>query len=154
MAKAFNVIPSDAQFEAEFSTARVSKNSLARYYLRAMELQVQGDPEPQFIPNEDTTAINLEHILPENPGPGWGHLDPETAAAYHRRIGNMVLLQATRNTRVRNSSFADKRPVLTASAYKLTQEAGKVSAWGLKEITERQKNLAAIALKTWPITIR
>ncbi len=154
MAKAFDVIPSDAQFEAEFSTARVSKNSLARYYLRAMELQVQGEPEPQFIPNEDTTAINLEHILPENPGPGWGHIDSETAAAYHRRIGNMVLLQAAKNTQIGNSSYSDKKPILLSSAYKLTQGAGQASSWGLKEITERQKSLATIALKTWPVTIR
>jgi hypothetical protein len=66
----------------------------------------------------------------------------------------MVLLQVTKNTQIGNSSFADKKPVLTASAYKLTQEAGKASAWGLKEITERQKDLATIALKTWPVTVR
>jgi hypothetical protein len=44
-------IPTDAAFEAEFSTARVSKNSFARYYLRALELQVKGDRQPELIPN-------------------------------------------------------------------------------------------------------
>jgi len=132
----------------------VSKNSLARYYLRALELQVAGDPEPEFIPNEDSTVINLEHILPENPGPRWGQIDRETAAAFYQRIGNMALLQVTRNTQIGNRSFPEKQAVLKASSYKLTQEAASELSWGVKEITERQRRLAKIAVKTWPLTIR
>jgi len=148
------IIPSDVQFATEFATARVARSGLARYYLRSMELQVQGNPEPEFIPNENEQVINLEHVLPENPGPGWGSIDPETANAFYRRMGNMVLLQVTKNTKIGNSAFSAKQPVLKASGYKLTKEIADCATWGVKEITDRQKQLAAIAVKTWPLTIR
>ncbi len=148
------IIPSDIQFETEFATARVAKNSLARYYLRSLELQIQGDREPEFIPNENEQVINLEHVLPENPGTAWGHIDSETAAVFHRRIGNMALLQVTKNTKIGNDAFSTKQLVLKASGYKLTKDVGGYPAWGVKEITERQKQLAKIAVKTWPLTIR
>jgi hypothetical protein len=60
------VVPTDPEFESAFATARVTDNNLARYYLRAMELKRKGNPEPEWIPNEDI-VINLEHVLPENP---------------------------------------------------------------------------------------
>jgi hypothetical protein len=96
----------------------------------------------------------LEHVLPESPGPGWVHIDPETAAAFHRRVGNMALLQVTKNTKIGNDSFSTKQQVLKASTYKLTNEIANHSTWGVKEITERQKQLAKTAVKTWPLTIR
>jgi hypothetical protein len=80
-------------------------------------------------------------------------LAPETAAAFHRRIGNMVLLRASQNVDIGNASFSEKKTVFKNSAYKLTEEAGKESAWGVKEINERQQKLAKIALKTWAITV-
>jgi Protein of unknown function DUF262/Protein of unknown function (DUF1524) len=63
-------IPSDAEFEAEFATARVANSQLARYYLRALELKQKANVEPEWIPNDDI-VINLEHVLPENPGDNW-----------------------------------------------------------------------------------
>jgi uncharacterized protein with ParB-like and HNH nuclease domain len=146
-------IPSDRQFQDEFAVAQVQKAKLARYYLRALELKLKGDPEPEFVPNEGP-AINLEHILPQNPGTGWGRVPPDVVRSYYPRLGNMVLLQATKNTSIGNKKFADKLPVLKNSAYVLTKEAGNATAWGTKEIDARQLKLAALAVKTWPIDVR
>jgi Protein of unknown function DUF262/Protein of unknown function (DUF1524) len=145
-----DILPKDAQFADDFAIARVSKSGLARYYLRSLELKVKGSPEPELIPNDDP-VINLEHVLPEHPGENWGHIEAETASAYYRRLGNMVLLQATKNNAMGNGAFADKRSVLKASAYFLTSEVGKHTSWGTKEINERQKRLADLAVQTWPI---
>jgi hypothetical protein len=145
-------LPTDKEFEASFATARVSQNYLARYYLRALELKKKGLPEPEWIPNDDVD-INLEHILPQNPDSNWLDIDPETAAACYKRIGNLVLLQATKNSLIGNNKFSTKRPVLQASAYELTKEAGKPTKWGVKEITERQQRLAQLAVETWPLTV-
>ena len=57
VAKLSSVTPTDAEFEAAFTTARVSKNYLARYYLRALELKQKGMAEPEWIPN-DGVEIN------------------------------------------------------------------------------------------------
>jgi hypothetical protein len=105
------------------------------------------------VPNEDT-VINLEHILPENPGRGWGGIDLETARAVYQRLGNMVLLQASKNTAISNKSFKEKLPILKASAYFLTSEVAKHTHWGAQEISDRQNSLAELAVKTWPIEVR
>jgi len=147
-----DVVPPDATFEAAFAEARVSQNFLARYYLRALELKAKQDPEPELIPNEEQEVINLEHILPENPDGNWPDIDPEVASAHYKRLGNMALLKASQNSIIGNSSFADKRPLLKASGYVLTAETATDRNWGIKEITERQKRLAALAVQTWPIS--
>ncbi|MCH7519556.1 MAG: DUF1524 domain-containing protein [Candidatus Dadabacteria bacterium] len=108
------------------------------------------DEAHEFIPNEDL-VINLEHVIPENPSNGWGHILPEVAAAYYRRIGNLVLLQATKNSIIGNSSFKDKRKVLSKSSFILTQEVGKETSWDVDEIKKRQERLAKLAVTTWPL---
>jgi len=144
------IIPSDALFQQEFSEARVSQVHLARYYLRALERIRKGQPEPEWIPNDDEYAINLEHILPQSAQDGWTDIDDETARAYWRRLGNMVILQASKNSIIGNASFEEKRPTFKASGFLLTQEAGDYAKWGVAEIESRQKELAKLAVQTWP----
>jgi hypothetical protein len=145
------IIPSDPLFQQEFSEARVSQTHLARYYLRALERVRKGQPEPEWIPNDDEQAINLEHILPQSPQDGWPGIDEEVAHAYWRRLGNMVILQARKNSIIGNASFQQKKPTLEASGFILTQEAAGCEKWGVAEIESRQKQLAQLAVKTWPI---
>jgi hypothetical protein len=145
-----DIIPKDAEFQDAFSIARVSKSYLIRYYLRALELKKAGEKEPEWVPN-DEQVINLEHVLPENPGTNWPEIDEETAQSFYSRIGNLVLMQASKNSLIGNSKFAEKCTVLKKSTYLLTQEVGQKSKWGTAEITERQKRLAALAVETWPI---
>jgi hypothetical protein len=116
-------------------------------------MTAKEDPEPELIPNDEQEAINLEHVLPENPGDNWPETDPDVASAYYRRIGNMVLLKASQNSVIGNSSFAEKKPLMKASGYVLTSAVGKKHSWGVKEINERQKSLAALAVRTWPIDV-
>ena len=146
------IIPNDAVFEEEFAKARVSKTFLARYYLRALELYKKRQPDPEWVPNE-STVINLEHVLPQNPGVGWSNIDVDTADAYYKRLGNMALMQATKNSIIGNSKFSDKQAALKASTYFLTKEIGEESSWTQSEIDGRQKRLAQLAVKTWPIDI-
>ncbi len=147
------IVPSDTQFESDFAIAQISKSKLARYLLRSLERKAKQEPEPEFIPNAET-VINLEHILPENPGNKWGKLDPETARAFHRRLGNMVLLKASKNTKIGNNAFGDKLSTLQSSTFLLTSEVSQNTQWGTHEIIERQKKLAALAVKTWSLDVR
>jgi len=54
-------------------------------------------------------------------------------------------------TRLRSSSFKVKKAVYKNSPYELTRMVSKVSSWAKEEITERQKTLADLALKAWPL---
>jgi hypothetical protein len=145
-----DVVPNDAVFEVNFAQARVSQVHLARYCLRALELKNTGNAEPEWIPQDEEDTINLEHILPENPEGNWPTIDPDTARAYWRRIGNMVILQAKKNSIIGNSSYADKKPTLSASAFALTRETAAEIDWGVRQIEERQARLAKLAVETWP----
>lgn len=149
-----DIAPTDESFELEFSTARVSDANLARYYLRAMENAASQLPSPEVMPLEDRDKLNLEHILPENPGKNWPEFTDEDAEALYKRIGNMVLMLANRNALIGNKPFSEKRPHLIASGLALTKMAGKSAAWRKEEIIARQKELAKLAVETWPLTVR
>jgi Protein of unknown function DUF262/Protein of unknown function (DUF1524) len=151
-AKLKDILPSDATFKAHFSEARVSQSHLARYYLRALEQANQSQKEPEYVPSDDEGHINLEHILPENPGDEWKSIDPDAARAHYNRIGNMVLLKATENSIIGNGAFTEKRKVLQKSSLTLTSETAKGAVWDVKQIQDRQVRLAELAVKTWPLS--
>jgi hypothetical protein len=147
------VVPNNTEFEAAFAQATVSQAYLARYYLREMEIAQRGK-EPQDVPNDDETKVNLEHVLPESPSAEW-KLDPDQMEAYYRRIGNLALVQRTPNEDMGNSGFkSTKRGVLAASEFRLTAEIGAQKQWGPREIEDRQRSLAALAVKTWPLKVQ
>lgn len=143
------LVPGNKQFQEEFSKANVSKAALARYYLRAIEL-CGKEPHPQLLINEDPNAVNLEHVLPLNPSKDW-KLDAETAATFHKRIGNMVLLGAKDNANLGNGTFESKRKILKASPFTTTQDVGNQDKWDAEEIRNRQTKLANLAPKVWPL---
>ena len=115
-------------------------------------MKAKADPQPELVPNEEDEEINLEHVLPEHPDGNWPQIDPELAAAYYNRIGNMVLLKAKKNSEVGNSPFSSKRTVLDSSAFLLTAQVGKCKQWDRSQIQNRQKDLAKLAVETWPLT--
>jgi hypothetical protein len=143
------LVPGNKQFQEEFSRANVSKAALARYYLRAIELY-DKEPLPQLLPNEDPNAVNLEHVLPLNPSKDW-NIDSETAATFHKRIGNMVLLGAKDNVSLGNGPFESKKKTLKDSPFTTTEYVGKRDKWDAEEIRSRQVKLAEIAPKVWPL---
>jgi hypothetical protein len=144
------IIPDDKRFKLAFSTANVANQRLARYYLRALQRCADGESEPQYIPNPGS-EITLEHILPSKPGKGWEHLTPEQMKANANRLGNLVLLKGTVNSRLGNAPYSDKQPAFIVSDYSLTSQAGEFDSWGVAEIAERQERLARLAVKTWPL---
>jgi hypothetical protein len=144
-------VPTDAEFEEAFATARVSRPYLARYYLRAIDKTIKADPQPEFVANEEADQITLEHVLPLSPDDKWDS-DDETAQAAQRLLGNMVLLRANKNSEIGNSSFETKRAALKQSGYSITNEVGEYEKWGMDEIRERQAKMARIAVKTWTLS--
>jgi hypothetical protein len=145
-----DLLPGDKQFEEEFARASVRRANLARYYLRAIESYRAKEPLPQLLINEDPDAVNLEHVLPVKPSKGWT-VDAETAAVFHKRIGNMVLLGAKDNVEIGNEGFSKKKPMLKKSPFGITREVAEYSKWGPDEIKSRQMQLASDVSKVWPL---
>ena len=145
------VIPDDIRFKQAVTSANVANQQLARYYLRALQRCADGEAEPQYIPNPGG-EVTLEHILPAKPGTGWEHLTPEEQKANLNRLGNQVLLPATVNSKLGNVSYDVKKPALSAKGnFSLTKDAAEFNSWGIAEIATRQKRLAELAVKTWPL---
>jgi hypothetical protein len=146
-----NLISTDRAFRTDFAEWRLMKGSLARYILRALELQRRGDPEPELVVNADVEKVNLEHVLPKSPKKGdWDQFSPEDQRLYVHRIGNMALLRKGTNGRIGNKPWSIKKPILADSELILTQEAGKLVDWNATVITERQEVFGDLAVEAWP----
>jgi hypothetical protein len=146
--RARRFVPSDDDFQSAFLTARVSKIPLARYYLRELEGQVGEQDQPELVPAEELT---LEHVFPEHPEDNWPNFADDEVEAYSKRLGNMVLLAQKPNSTLRSAPFTTKREILQSSQLRLTQAVGKESEWGKQAIIDRQKRLAALAVRAWPL---
>ena len=147
------VVPDDARFAAALATASVPVASLARYYLRTLQIVEDGMKEPMYVPS-DGKAVTLEHILPVNPGNEWKHFNDEEAKIYYNRLGNQALLAATVNSTIGNVGFSVKKKALGASPFSLTKVAASGSNWDIARIIDRQKKLAQLGAKAWPLTVK
>jgi hypothetical protein len=147
-----DLVPSDAEFEKEFGNARVSKGSLARYYLNVLERQAIGEAEPELVPNTNEAEINLEHVLPQNPTDGtWAKFDLDARSAFTNRIGNLALMKMSENSEAGVEEYADKKKRYAKSNYTLTKGIAGYSNWTSTEIEARQKQLAILAVAAWPL---
>jgi hypothetical protein len=153
LAKAMNrYLPDDDVFKSAFATSRVSKSHLARYFLRSLEQKIKNDPEPENVVNDDQLVLTLEHVLPENLSAGWSDIDADEAAVLVRRLGNMVLLRASANSRIGNESFAEKKKIYkSSSSLELTKQILNYARWGKDEIDKRQAEMAKLAVKIWSL---
>lgn len=143
-------VPTDRDFRSVFATHTVRRGWLARYYLIALEKSVNGEGQPELVPNADKNQVNLEHVLPKNADAGdWPSFTPDELNDMKLMLGNMVLLRAADNTGLGNGSFEAKRPTLSASKLALTKEVGMESDWTPEAIRARQERLAELAVTTW-----
>jgi hypothetical protein len=146
-----DITPTDPEFSAAFETATLSKGPLARYYLRSLEQVVQKATYPWFVLNQDRDAMTLEHVLPECPEGNWPQFNEEEHAAHWRRIGNLCLLPKSLNNDLRSAGDKKKFAIYMDAPYELTRQIASVPSWTKEIISERQKGLAKLALKAWPI---
>ena len=145
-----SIVPTDERFESAFADVS-PKTKLARYLLLASERGYQNEREPYYVPNANASEVNLEHVLPQNPGEGdWPAFHPDELQQWSQRLGNMVLLARSKNAKVGNKPFAVKRAALAAASLHFTKSAAEYSDWTPDAISERQRQLAAYAPQIWP----
>jgi hypothetical protein len=144
-------VPTDTEFEEQFTVARVSRPYLARYYLRALEKAAKGLAHPEYIENEEVADVDLEHVIPLTPNKNWKQTD-EAARASVKFLGNMALIRAPTNSKLGGASFADKKKEYANSGYLLTKEIARYGdKWGIEQIRDRQSRMAKLAVKTWSL---
>ncbi|HYB93811.1 MAG TPA: DUF262 domain-containing protein, partial [Vicinamibacterales bacterium] len=149
---AASTVPTDKEFAASFSTAQVSQNAFARYYLRTLEQRLSLDAglkEHEVISDEQ--QVNLEHVLPQRAKrEEWPEFGEEDLTASVYRLGNMTLLLATENTKLGNKPYPIKRQAFGQSSLRITKDVAERDPWSPQAIDERQRWLADIAVRAWP----
>lgn len=146
-----HITPSDNEFREAMLTTRVSNAKLARYYLRSLETKINKQAAPWFVPTQDASIINLEHILPKKPENNWPQFTSDEVDIYVNRLGNQLLLDAKKNSAFGSASFASKKAIYASSPYTLTNGVATTNNWTPSAIDDRQRKLADLAIETWPV---
>ncbi|SHT00189.1 Uncharacterized conserved protein [Mycobacteroides abscessus subsp. abscessus] len=150
LTKVGGLVSTDSVFHSSFVDWKPI-GRLARYALRALELETRGDPEPELVVNTDVEHVNLEHILPQRATQDeWPHFAADDRKLYTDRLGNLCLLQKGPNGIIGNKSWSVKRPVLADSNLVLTSSTAENDEWTADSIETRQRALADLALLAWP----
>jgi len=145
-------LPSDAAFRDAFAAANVSKNFLARYYLRA--IATNDNPDGEYRISQHHDEVNLEHVLPQEPGENWNHISAEDAKSWHKRLGNLTIMDSALNVAAANAPFDDKKAIYAQSRIEITRSLSELPDWTLERIQERQNALADKAVQVWPLAPR
>lgn len=149
--KGFTTLPADSAFIAAFSVASISKQALARYYLRMLETEAPGI-SGELVPNADTARVNLEHVLPITLSDTWSKdWSADDAKAYQRRLGNMAIMAAKVNSTLGNDEFAKKKIELAKSSFAFTKMISNYAKWDNSAIEKRQAAMAEVAAKVWSV---
>jgi Protein of unknown function (DUF1524) len=62
------------------------------------------------------------------------------------------MLEIRLNSELRSDSFGAKKKVYATSVSPVTRQIATVEEWGKEQIIERQRALAELAVKTWPLS--
>lgn len=137
---------SDEDFYNSFCTYDKKTAKHIRYILLSIHNYLDTNHEI----NRDPQQVNIEHIMPKTiSSSSWPGIDKETHEKYLWRLGNLALLDDKLNKKSSNHSFKDKKEIYKKSLIKPNQELANYNEWSPKQIEERQKKLANIALKIW-----
>ena len=113
-------------------------------------MDAKGEGEPWFMPTDDRSVINLEHVLPKKPEGNWPQFNEDEVGVFVNRLGNQALMRASDNSDLRSATFSDKKQTYASSPYVLTSQIGDLDQWNADSVAVRQKSLAHLAITTWP----
>ena len=107
----------------------------------------------------DHTLITVEHVLPQNPKQGsqWlRHFADEQRKEWTHRLGNLVLLNRTKNAYAQNYDFAEKKSKYFTgrhgvSTFALTSQVLQHQEWAPELLQKRQQRLVGLLADEWDL---
>jgi len=145
-----SIYPEDEDFEQNFSNKELSNNSrnrkVIKYILTKIENHISG---VELDYHSDQNSI--EHILPESPNQDWD-IEDENIEKFRYRLGNLALLEKSKNNNIQNEIYSVKKAVFETSSIPSTKSIPEhYEEWGVDQIVSRQKQLAKQAKTIWRI---
>lgn len=126
-----------------------TEKKVIRYILK--EIYDFENDEVQVVGNAQ--QVNLEHILPQSPGENsdWVKVFnvEEEREIYKHRIGNLTVLQGSKNSSGGNQEFERKKEIYKTSAIVHNQKIAKLTSWNKKAIDDRTEQLYKTFEKIW-----
>lgn len=147
-----DITPSDDEFRNAFAVLSIDPKSRDKRWLRYLIGELEAGAGGHVIEFE-RADVTIEHILPENPGPGWDAFSTEDRLRDTTRLGNLTPLEHRFNVGVGSGDFEKKTEVYRRSSYKLTREIA-ASEWTPASLRARQEYLADLAVKVWRVEIQ
>ncbi len=144
-----DLYPSDDTFRNAFAIREIQTAKRSRFLLRRLEGYATSE---SMEPTNNPQVVNLEHVAPRARPSHWRSIGIKRTDEYEQwahRLGNHVLLDRKINKEESSREFEEKQPSYQVSPFRLTREAGEVSEWTIKEIQERQRRLAELAVAYW-----
>jgi len=153
----------DEEFKFNFSNFDANaKNSF--YILVNLNAELHGGRNEMTL-SVERENVAVEHIMPKViKNTEWektlkiklGSDNPIELVDYHRnhlwKIGNLTLLNKTKNIRVHNIPFSEKlEKVYLNDDAKITQNLHQWQEWNGENIADRQKILSTTALSIWSL---
>jgi len=145
----------DALFEDEFRGYpwdSKTNHTKARAVLYALETSQ--------IPNRSALTarqtLTVEHVLPRSPEPGkWTQFSADERDIYTYRLGNLLLIDgpSRANDSLGNKSWSEKKRLIQGFGTQtpLTTAALAKGTWSRTTISDRQADLAAVAVQAFPL---
>jgi hypothetical protein len=126
-----------------------------KYVLLRLDSMIAQDPGASY----SHKIITVEHVLPQNPKPEsiWAReFSEDDRARWTHRLGNLVLLNRTKNSEAQNFDFALKKEKYFksgrgAAIFALTLQVLNHPTWTPAELEERQKKLVALLVAEWQL---
>lgn len=143
----------DERFYLDFccksiNTSDSRSRKLVRYILCLIEKNISGT-SLDFT----SDSLNIEHILPQNAPDGWNGFTSEACMEMVYRLGNMVLLQPSKNRDIGVEDYSEKIKVLSECTIKTTQlVANNYKEWSPEAIDSHQKDMALKAKLIWSVS--
>ncbi|MGW3329118.1 DUF262 domain-containing protein [Streptomyces rubiginosohelvolus] len=126
-----------------------------KYILLRLDEMLAGKPGVSY----DHAVITVEHVLPQNPKPEARWLrdfTEEQRGQWTHRLGNLVLLNRTKNAYAQNYDFAEKKAKYFTgrhgvSTFALTSQVLQCETWEPELLHRRQQRLVGLLADEWDL---
>lgn len=121
---------------------------IPKYILIRLDMELRKDKLVDY-----SNKIMLEHVLPRNAkDPYWtSNFTAEQRRNWANRLGNLVIINGSKNTKANNKAFADKveQYLNKKGDFLITKEVNDLKDWDMEILLNRHNELVNRSLELW-----